>query len=272
MDALEVINITKSNNNIKEEDMNIKTKLTFGSVLLAGMLVSACSQQNNDEAMVKEATPTGVGHTHPANECTNSIKHTHPNGGGAHKHRYSCKGNARNNMGANQHKHPANKCTRSIAHAHPNGKRTHNHKYSCQGNAKNVGANQRRHPANKCTRSIAHAHPNGKRTHSHKYSCQGNAKNVGANQHRHPANKCTRSISHSHPNGKRTHKHSYSCKGNGKGYNVSALRQQARNILSQNYSTRSKGNGHVHPANSMTRSVRHVHPNGARQHNHRYSK
>lgn len=212
--------------------MNIKTKLTFGSVLLAGMLVSACSQQNNDEAMVKEATPTGVGHTHPANECTNSIKHTHPNGGGAHKHRYSCKGNARNNMGANQHKHPANKCTRSIAHAHPNGKRTH----------------------------------------SHKYSCQGNAKNVGANQHRHPANKCTRSISHSHPNGKRTHKHSYSCKGNGKGYNVSALRQQARNILSQNYSTRSKGNGHVHPANSMTRSVRHVHPNGARQHNHRYSK
>ena len=30
--------------------------------------------------------------------------------------------------------------------------------------------------------------------------------------------------------------------------------------------------GHIHPANSMTRSTRHNHSNGARKHNHHYSK
>lgn len=33
------------------------------------------------------------GHTHPRNECTNSITHSHPNGENTHNHRYSCKSN-----------------------------------------------------------------------------------------------------------------------------------------------------------------------------------
>lgn len=31
-----------------------------------------------------------VSHTHPANECTRSITHSHPNGGVMHNHHYSC--------------------------------------------------------------------------------------------------------------------------------------------------------------------------------------
>lgn len=266
--------------------MKIKTSLSLGAVLLTSLFMSACSQQGsgnvagqqseNESVSTGTTMAKGVEHTHPANECTNSISHTHPNGGGVHKHRYSCKPKMART--ADEHTHPANKCTRSISHAHPNGKRTHAHRYSCQGTAKNVGmnANQHRHPANKCTRSISHAHPNGKRTHAHRYSCQGNTKNVGANQHRHPANKCTRSIAHSHPNGKRDHKHSYSCKSNGgvKNYNLDQLRHMAQLVLSGNYTQGTQksntGTGHLHPANSMTRSIRHNHPNGDRKHSHHY--
>ena len=32
----------------------------------------------------------GFAHTHPANECTRSIQHTHPNGNKPHNHHYSC--------------------------------------------------------------------------------------------------------------------------------------------------------------------------------------
>ena len=31
-------------------------------------------------------------------------------------------------------------------------------------------------------------------------------------------------------------------------------------------------NAHMHPGNSLTRSVRHTHPNGAREHSHHYGK
>lgn len=32
-----------------------------------------------------------ISHTHPANSCTNSITHSHPGGGVAHNHNYSCR-------------------------------------------------------------------------------------------------------------------------------------------------------------------------------------
>ena len=113
-------------------------------------------------------------HTHPANRCTRSITHSHPNGKRPHKHHYSCLGNKGNKKSSdpNAHTHPANKCTRSITHTHPNGKRKHVHHYSCLGNRKANTGNGHRHPANRCTRSIFHSHPNGKRKHVHRYSCK----------------------------------------------------------------------------------------------------
>ncbi len=110
-------------------------------------------------------------HTHPANRCTRSVTHSHPNGKRSHKHRYSCM-NKQKNSAANKHSHPANKCTKSITHSHPNGKRTHTHRYSCQSNRKTTTGNEHQHPANPCTRSIIHSHPNGMRKHTHRYSCK----------------------------------------------------------------------------------------------------
>lgn len=82
------------------------------------------------------------GHTHPANRCTRSITHTHPNGANSHQHNYSCQPNQQNTANqqsqpqrpvnnANTHRHPANRCTNSITHTHPNGAGQHNHRYSC---------------------------------------------------------------------------------------------------------------------------------------------
>ncbi|MEZ5479258.1 MAG: SH3 domain-containing protein [Thiolinea sp.] len=80
-------------------------------------------------------------HTHPANRCTRSVTHSHPNGQNAHEHHYSCEPRAKAPQNvrpvvlpadnANTHSHPANRCTRSVTHTHPNGARTHEHHYSC---------------------------------------------------------------------------------------------------------------------------------------------
>jgi len=153
-------------------------------------------------------------HTHPRNQCTRSISHTHPSGNKSHAHRYSCKKSAKTNN-ANSHSHPKNRCTRSITHNHPNGKRSHTHRYSCKNNKAATNVNAHTHPKNKCTRSITHSHPNGKRTHTHRYSCKGNGKPATVkdpNAHKHPRKRCTRSVTHTHPNAKRTHSHRYSCR------------------------------------------------------------
>ncbi len=106
--------------------MKIKARISLSTVLVTGLLLSACSQQVQNEPAVV-APKTGTAHTHPANECTNSISHTHPNGGSAHKHRYSCK--PKKMRSANEHTHPANSMTRSTRHNHPNGARKHSHHY-----------------------------------------------------------------------------------------------------------------------------------------------
>jgi uncharacterized protein YraI len=48
--------------------------------------------KNNQTAYPAVTDPNA--HTHPRNECTNSVTHTHPNGAGAHQHHYSCQKNA----------------------------------------------------------------------------------------------------------------------------------------------------------------------------------
>ncbi len=160
----------------------------------------APQQQVNTPVVVQN---NANAHTHPANRCTRSITHTHPNGGGTHKHHYSCdpstnnapapamKSNYQANLpDPNSHNHPSNECTNSITHTHPNGAGSHQHRYSCDKNSNNAPApvvksnyqanlpadpNSHRHPSNECTNSVTHTHPNGAGSHQHRYSCQKNA-------------------------------------------------------------------------------------------------
>ncbi len=83
------------------------------------------------EAVPAKPQVVASGHTHPANKCTKSIRHNHPNGSRSHSHKYSCTGTPRGNRWT--HGHPANKCTKSIRHTHKYNSANHSHKYSCQG-------------------------------------------------------------------------------------------------------------------------------------------
>jgi hypothetical protein len=156
------LNIKISNqltHNNKEVKMNnISKTLSLSTTLI--LLLAGCSQQqvSDDGAsqvatssqaqqeqvvktpetpkVVKVVKPKSVrsagGHVHPANRCTKSIRHNHPNGNRSHSHKYSCQGTRRAGGNKWTHSHPANRCTKSIRHTHK-FKGQHNHKYSCQG-------------------------------------------------------------------------------------------------------------------------------------------
>ncbi len=81
------------------------------------------------------------GHTHPANRCTKSIRHNHPNGTRSHSHRYSCQNKHKPTGNKWTHGHPANRCTKSIRHTHKFNSARHNHSYSCQKKARKTDIN-----------------------------------------------------------------------------------------------------------------------------------
>lgn len=91
----------------------------------------SCNTPKIEPVVTTKPAVVASGHTHPANRCTKSIRHNHPNGNRSHSHKYSCGGSVRGNKWT--HGHPANKCTKSVKHTHKYKSR-HNHKYSCQGN------------------------------------------------------------------------------------------------------------------------------------------
>ncbi len=146
-----------------------KLVMTLSTLMVSTVLMSACSQQVQSDPTPGSKTSrfASVAHTHLANKCTNTVTHSHPNGGTAHKHRYSCQPNVPKSK--NTHTHPTNKCTNSTTHTHPNGKHKHAHRYSCQTSNTGYKGNAHIHPANSKTRSIRHVHPNGNTEHTHNY-------------------------------------------------------------------------------------------------------
>ena len=85
-------------------------------------MVNGCSQsggsQMHKEPDASAPVAMGVAHTHPANKCTNSVSHSHPNGGNTHKHKYDCSpgSSTYSPKPSVAHTHPAQKCTRSVSH------------------------------------------------------------------------------------------------------------------------------------------------------------
>lgn len=218
-------------------------------------------------------------HSHPANECTRSVSHTHPNGVKQHTHRYSCKGKAtqqhtqvqvhtQNN--ANTHTHPRNQFTNAVTHTHASGSAQHSHNYGgqrqvqaqpqVQVRAPNT-ANTHSHPANECTRSVSHTHPNGANQHSHRYSCQGKATQQvqvsvpnSTNTHTHPRNQLTNAVTHTHASGNSQHQHNY-------GGQATVQQRQVATGAGQMVT-------HIHPASPYNKQTQHTHAGGAGVHIH----
>jgi hypothetical protein len=154
-------------------------QLSIATLVMAGFIATGCSQQQiagggsqqvaggsqvqtapkpevktiikyKTKTVVKEvcsakcgAKPTPKpmgGHTHPANRCTKTIRHSHKFNNRHHTHRYSCQGKRRYSGGNKwTHAHRAiPKCTDSYRHTHKFNSARHSHQYSCRGAVKVV--------------------------------------------------------------------------------------------------------------------------------------
>ncbi|MCK5726422.1 MAG: peptidoglycan-binding protein, partial [Thiotrichaceae bacterium] len=131
------------------------------------------------------------------------------------------------------------------------------------------------HPAiANCTKSVRHNHKNNG-PHNHKYSCRGQRRAAPRHTaprratsprrysgHTHPAiANCTKSVRHNHKS-KGSHNHKYSCRGQ---------RRAAPRHTAPRRATTGNRWTHAHPAiPRCTKSIRHTHKYGNRNHSHAY--
>lgn len=218
-------------------------------------------------------------HSHPANRCTRSVSHTHPNGANQHTHRYSCQGQATQNLpqaqvrvvsNANTHTHPRNQFTNAVTHTHASGSAQHNHNYGGQKQVQQqtqvqtqANPNTHTHPRNQLTNAVTHTHASGSAQHTHNYGGQKPAPVQQQAQvatqsnmvtHIHPASQYNEQTQHTHPGGAGVHLHDFLMPP-----------RQATTPAAQ-----VSANTHTHPKNNLTNSVTHTHPNGVNQHSHSY--
>ena len=244
-----------------------KRYLTLATATVAS--APAKTAVTTSDNYVNYAQNTGSNHTHPANRCTRSISHTHA-GPSEHKHRYSCKGNGRQQQQVTQkvaqtqtdqstvkqnYYNPTPVAATTTA---PNGDK------DIYGNyrrvAVNAGLGNHQHPANECTRSISHSH-SGVAGHKHSYSCKAKGRQqqqvvrqrtyYGTSlRHTHGKSQCASAINHSHNGGNKMHRHECPSSRN----NAAA------------------GGPHTHPANNMTNATTHSHPYQDKNHSHSYGR
>ncbi|HIO92216.1 MAG TPA: SH3 domain-containing protein [Leucothrix mucor] len=226
---------------------------------------SVAPASNNTYVNYAQNNKAGSTHSHPANRCTRSISHTHA-GPTGHSHRYSCKGNGRQQVASNQTAKPRTTKQQYYNPApvayNPPAPRTNTDIY---GNYRRVAATTNNignhtHPANRCTRSISHSHAGAKAGHKHSYSCKGKGRQQqvtrqrtyygGSLKHTHGKSQCVSAIAHSHNGGNKIHRHE--CPSSGR--------------------SSAAGGRHTHPANSLTRATTHSHPYQDRSHSHSYGR
>ena len=253
----------------------------------------AITRKQKAAPYVPQTVNTANTHTHPANQCTRSVSHTHPNGANQHTHRYSCQGKAtqqqqpkvqvRAPSNANTHTHPRNQFTNAVTHTHASGSSQHKHNYGGQQRQVQqqqpqvqvrapASANTHTHPRNQFTNAVTHTHASGSAQHRHNYGGQGQQRQVQqqptvqqmrqvaatATQlvtHIHPASPYNKQTQHTHAGGAGVHVHDF----------LLPPRQAVAAPVAQN-----SANAHRHPANNLTKSVMHTHPNGTNPHNHSY--
>ena len=231
-------------------------------------------------------------HTHPANRCTRSVSHTHPNGVNQHTHRYSCQGQATQQQpqvqvravaqtNANTHTHPRNQFTNAVTHTHASGSSQHKHNYGGQRQVQQPqpqvqvravtqnSANTHTHPRNQFTNAVTHTHASGSSQHKHNYGGQRQVQQpqvqvravtqTSANTHTHPRNQFTNAVTHTHASGSAQHSHNY------------GGQQQAQQVQQQRQVTVSNGAQlitHIHPASPYNKQTQHTHAGGAGVHVH----
>ena len=261
-----------------------------------GKGLPAITRKQQPAPYVPQTVNTANTHTHPANQCTRSVSHTHPNGANQHTHRYSCQGKAtqqqqpkvqvRAPSNANTHTHPRNQFTNAVTHTHASGSSQHKHNYGGQQRQVQqqqpqvqvrapASANTHTHPRNQFTNAVTHTHASGSSQHKHNYGGQQRQVQqqqpqvqvrapASANTHTHPRNQFTNAVTHTHASGSAQHRHNYGGRGQQRQVQQQPTVQQMRQVAA----TATQLVTHIHPASPYNKQTQHTHAGGAGVHVH----
>jgi len=201
--------------------------------------------QQQQVVAVRETVVDNNSHTHPRNQYSNAITHSHASNNRQHSHNYSGQTAVAQprvqvraaTMSGNAHTHPRNQFSNAVTHTHASNDVNHKHNYG-----QNAAANQTQ------TRQVAVRAAAGTQV-----------------THIHPQTQYNARTTHTHPGGTGVHMHDFLL--------PPAQRAGARQQMTQPMQpmTQSRDmNAHTHPKNQFTNSVTHTHANGVNNHSHSY--
>jgi len=239
-------------------------------------------QQQQQYVAVQQTTVDNNSHTHPRNQYSNAITHSHASNNRQHSHNYGRqvqqqpRVQVRAATTGNAHTHPRNQYTNGVTHNHA-GPAGHSHNYGRQRQVQQqnvqvraaMTGNSHTHPRNQFSNAVTHNHASNDANHRHNYGQNRAARQTqtrqvavraGSNQvtHIHPQARYNAKTTHTHPGGAGVHVHDFLL--------PPAQRAGARQQMTQSRDV----NAHTHPKNQFTNSVTHTHANGVNNHSHSY--
>jgi len=192
----------------------------------------ATQQPQRQTVAVRQTVVDNNSHTHPRNQYSNAITHSHASNNRQHSHNYGRqvqqqRVQVRAVATGNSHTHPRNQFSNAVTHNHASNDPNHKHNYGQRGVARQTqrvavrtGSNQvtHIHPQSPYNARTTHTHPGGAGVHVHDFllppaqragAGQRMVQNRDVNAHTHPKNQFTNSVTHTHANGVNNHSHSY---------------------------------------------------------------
>jgi hypothetical protein len=246
------------------------------------------TQQARPQVQVR-AVNNANSHTHPRNQFTNAVTHTHASGSVTHNHNYGGQRRAvqqptqqrtqvRTVATGTAHTHPRNQFSNAVTHTHASNNPQHSHNYGGQRRTVQQPVQQQAqvrtvatgtahtHPRNQFSNAVTHTHASNNPQHSHNYA--GNR--AQQQQARTVTPTANQPVTHIHPqtayNAKTTHTHV-----GGAGVHLHDFLLPKTNQVRATQVSNNDANLHRHQANQFTRSTAHTHANGRAAHNHSYS-
>ena len=229
--------------------------------------------QTVQRQVVRQAVVDNNSHTHPRNQYSNAITHSHASNNRQHSHNYGRQVQQQVQVRAantgNSHTHPRNQYSNAVTHNHASNNVNHSHNYGRQAQpqrqvqvrAASTG-NSHTHPRNQFSNAVTHTHASNNANHRHNYGQNGGVRqqtqqvavNAGSQvTHIHPQTAYNAKTTHTHRGGANVHMHDF-------------LMPRGQTVATQSRDV----NAHTHPKNRLTNSVTHSHANGVNNHSHSY--
>ena len=240
----------------------------------------ATQQPQRQAVAVRQVVVDNNSHTHPRNQYSNAVTHSHASNNRQHSHNYGRqvqqqRVQVRAVATGNSHTHPRNQYSNAVTHNHASNNANHSHNYGRQVQQQRVQVravatgNSHTHPRNQFTNAVTHNHASNDANHRHNYGQNGAARQgqtqqvavrAGSNQvtHIHPESPYNARTTHTHPGGAGIHVHDF------------LLPPAQRSGATQQTVQTRDVNAHTHPKNQFTNSVTHTHANGVNNHSHSY--